>query len=515
MRLDTGDVPLAVMPPGFVPQWQSGPVMIVLLVAGAIIVMSVLRIIDARARRRRESLPVPRRARRDPAPAEPAAGLAELERRAGLALVASDDRVTAEAAETDYARAIDGDDVAEALVANLDGAREQLATAFALQREAGSAIADEPTRRRAFERILRLTAEVDASLDGARGSLERLRGLGSRAPLEAAALAAELERLDVAAAATAARLDDAGRSYAESAVAPGAAALREARAALARARTRLTAVGAAGAGSAALAGLHLESARGELHRAAGGISAGEAHCAELAAADLAVAEGISALERDVEHARALGSARLAEVADRFEAEALELRIALASAGRDPAELGRRVVRADAAVDAEIRASADSARAVERTVAERSSALAGARMLVSTAANSLATEPADAAARIRRDEAAKLLAEAKAALAQASRADLPPADARDRADTAAHLARRAMAIARDGVADTPAADGRMFDLASGGDGPVSEFLAGLLDRASAAIDAAEPVDGAQPGGRPRGGGAPWTWESGSS
>lgn len=512
MRLGTGDVPLAAMPPGFAPEWNSGPALIVLLVAAAIVAMSVLRILDARAKRR-ESLPPPRRATARAASHAPAVGLAELERRAGLALVASDDRVAAEAAETDYARAIDGDDVADALAANLDGAREQLAAAFALQREAGSAIADEQTRRRAFERILQLTAEVDASLDEASSSLERLRGLGARAPQESAALAAELETLEVAAAAAAARLDDAGRSYAADAVEPGIAALGEARAALARARARLTAIGPTGVGSA-LAGLQLESARGELRRAAAGITTGEAHRAELAAADLAVAEGIAALERDVAHARALGSTRLAEVADRFEAEALELRGALASIGRDPAGLGRRVVRADAAIDAEIRAAVDSARAVERTVAERSSALAGARMLVSTAANSLAAEPADAAARIRRDEALGLLAEAREALAQASRADLPPADARDRADAASHLARRAMAIARDGVADTPSADGRMFDLASGGDGRVSEFLAGLLDRASAAIDAAEQSDGARPGDRPHHDGTSWTWRSGS-
>ncbi|MFF2496114.1 hypothetical protein [Agromyces sp. NPDC058064] len=512
MRLGTGDVPLAAVPPGFAPQWDSGPALIVILVAGAIVVMSVLRILDARAKRR-DSLPPPRRAARAASPA-PAVGLAELERRAGLALVASDDRVSAETAETEYARAIDGDDVADALAANLDVAREQLAAAFALQREAGSAVADEQTRRGAFERILQLTAEVDASLDGARSSLERLRGLGARAPQETATLAAELETLDVAAAAAAARLDDAGRSYAADAVEPGIAALGEARAALARARARLTATGPTGGGSAALAGLQLESARGELRRAAAGVATGTAHCAELAAADLAVAEGIAALERDVEHARALGSTRLAEVADRFAAEALELRDALASIGRDPAELGRRVVRADAAIDAEIRASADSSRAVERTAAERSSALAGARMLVSTATNSLATQPADDAARIRRDEALGLLAEAREALAQASRADLPPADARDHADAAAHLARRAMAIARDGVADTPAADGRMFDLASGGDGRVSEFLAGLLDRASAAIDAAEQAGGAQPGDRPHHDGTSWTWRPGS-
>ncbi|WP_022888405.1 hypothetical protein [Agromyces italicus] len=518
MQLATGGLTPAVGPPGFGPQWESGPGLIVLLVAGAIIVMSVFRIIDARARKRRETLPVARRAARAGS-ATPTVGLAELERRAGLALVASDERVTAATAEIDYARALDGDDVAAALGAEVDGTRKQLAAAFALQREAGSATSDETTRRAAYERIVQLTSGIDSALDGARESLERLRTLGAKAAQEAPALRTELEALDVAAGSATARLHDAGGRYSSASIEPGATALHGARAALARARTQLSAITAASSGEVARAGLLVESVRVNLRTAAERISTAQARLAELAALDLAVAEGIAALERDVEHARALGSTRLTTVADRFESEALTLRNALAAVNRDPAELGRRVVRADAAIDAEIRSSAASARAVEQAVAERSSALAGARMLVSTATNSLAAEPADDAARIRRDEALKLLAEARAALAHASRSDLPPADARDRADSAAHLARRSMAIARDGIAGTPAADGKMFGVASGGDGRISEFLAGLLDRVSSAIDDAsnddaDAVDGPRPSAQPRSGGTAWTWEPGS-
>lgn len=512
MLLGTG-IRITPMPPGFTPGWDSGAVMVMTVIAGAAVLLTVVRIVEAIGKRRNDPLPLPRRAAK-PRRA-PGAELAELERRAGLALVASDGRVTAEAAETDYVRAMDGDDVADALAANLEGARTQLAEAFALQRDAGSTVAGEQARRSAYRRILELTGQIDASLAGVRTSLERLRALGARASEEASALGGELEQLDAAAATASSRLDDARLRYSQAAIEPGAAAIGEASTALAGARAQLASLSAGAAGPAALSGLRIESARAGLRRAAEGISIGDGHVAELGARDLAVAEGIAALERDVEQARALGSTRLAAVADRFAAEALALRDALAAVDRDPAELGRRVVRADAAIDAELRASAESARTVERTAAERSSALAGARMLVSTAANALASEPVDAAARIRRDEALILLGEAREALAQASRADLPPSDARDRADSATHLARRAMAIARDGIAHTPAADGRMFDLASGGDGPVSEFLAGLLDRASAAIDdASAPPGELRPPGATRAPGTAWTWGSGS-
>ncbi|MFF2273275.1 hypothetical protein ACFVTX_13420 [Agromyces sp. NPDC058136] len=530
MHASTREIAVAATPAELLNQWGSGPLLIFIIVAGAFIAMGALRALERRAKRRSESLPLPstpaRRASRRPStPAKPAVPLEELERRAGLALVASDERVTAATADVDYARAIDGDDVAEALAANLEGARRQLADAFAVQREAGYATVDDEARRSAYERILRSTGEVDSSIEGARTSLERLRSLGARAAQEAPALAAELDVQERAAASASAKLDDARRRYATDALEPAVAALGEARAALARARAQLAAIAPAVDGPATATGLRIESARTALHSASGSISAVESHCAGLAAQDLAVAEGIAALERDVEHARSIGSSRLATAADEFAAEALALRSALAAVPRDPAELGRRVVRADAAIDAEIRSSAVAARAVEQAVAERSSALAGARMLVSTATNSLIAEPGGDAARIRRDEATKLLAEARMALAEASRSDLPPADARDKADAAAHLARRAMAIARDGIADTPAADGRMFGLASGGDGRISEFVAGLLDRASLAMDdaiTAADVDG--PAGTPRpnfdGGlrpernGSSWTWESGA-
>ncbi|MBM7831162.1 hypothetical protein JOE59_001867 [Agromyces cerinus] len=475
MHAGTGALQLIASPLGWMNPWSFDRLLPFLIVGGLVVGMIVLRLLDARAKRR-ELAPSPARA----AQAPPSLQLDELERRAGLALVASDDRVTAAAAEVDYAGALDGDEVATVLRSAHAKAREQLAEAFAVQRDAGLTSAPDAERRAAYERILRLTDAVDAALDRDARSLEQLRALGARAGEERDALLGELAAVERDAAGSTARLADAAGRYAAEALDPAATALDDARAALGDVRARLSSPAVAAPGTAAA--VHLTSARAELRDAADRVAAAEADLAALTASDLAVADAIAALERDIEVARAMDSARLGSVADDFTIEAAALREALAAAGRDPVSLGRRVVRADAAIDAEIRAGASAGALSQRVLAERSSSLASARMLVGTAEHALAAEPADAAARIRRDEALALLAEARDLLSAAARPDLAPGDARERADAAAHLARRSLAIARDDAAGTPASGGRLFDRAAGGDGFFADLVAGLLERA---------------------------------
>ncbi|MGW9631670.1 hypothetical protein ACWGST_13285 [Agromyces sp. NPDC055520] len=474
MHASIGPVAFAVTPLGWMNPWSLDRLLPLLIVGGVMLGIVVLRVLDARSKRR-ELAPVARRA----AEAPPTVGLDELERRAGLALVASDEHVTAAATEVDYARALDGDAVAAASGAVVADARAQLADAFAVQREAGRTT-DERVRRASFERILALTAAVDAALDRQRSALEQLRTLGARAVEEHDALLDRLAALERTVAGATARLADASDRYSAAALEPAATALADARAALDSARVQTSAPAAAVPGTAA--GLHLTAARTALRGAAESATAVEARIAALSASDLSVADGIAALERDIDTARAMESTRMRSVADDFAAEAAALREALAAVGRDPVALGRRVVRADAAIDAELRAGTSAGELSQRVLAERSSALAAARMLVGTAAHALAAEPVDAAARIRRDEAAVLLAEARDALATAERPELAPGDAREQADAAAHLARRAMAIARDDVAGTPVSGGRLFDRAPGGDGFFTDLVAGLLERA---------------------------------
>ncbi|MGH3706330.1 MAG: hypothetical protein ACRDT9_16955, partial [Agromyces sp.] len=103
MHVSTGALPLLAAPLGWMNPWSLDRLLPFLIVGGVMIAVVVLRLLDARAKRR-ELAPSGRRA----AQAPPAVGLEELERRAGLALVASDDRVTAAAADVDYAGALDG-----------------------------------------------------------------------------------------------------------------------------------------------------------------------------------------------------------------------------------------------------------------------------------------------------------------------------------------------------------------------------------------------------------------------
>ncbi|MFB9310453.1 hypothetical protein ACFFRL_14765 [Agromyces hippuratus] len=475
MHAGTGALQPIASPLGWMNPWSFDRLLPFLVVGVLLVGMIVLRMLDARAKRDRLAPPAARAGQ-----APQAVGLEDLERRAGLALVASDDRVTAAAAEIDYAGALDGDEVAAVLRSAHAKAREQLAEAFALQRDAGLTTAPESERRAAYERILRLTDAVDAALDRDRRSLERLRALGARAVEEREALVAALAATERDVAGSTARVADAAGRYAAEALDPAVTALADARTALGEVRATLSAPAAAAPGTAAA--VHLTSARAELHDAADRVAAADAHVAALAAGDLAVADAIAALERDIEVARAMDSARLSSVADDFAVEATAIREALAAAGRDPISLGRRVVRADAAIDAEIRAGANAGALSQRVLAERSSALASARMLVGTAEHALAAEPVDAAARIRRDEAVALLAEARDLLSAATRPELAPGDAREQADAAAHLARRSLAIARDDAAGTPASGGRLFDRAAGGDGFFADLVAGLLERA---------------------------------
>lgn len=131
----------------------------------------------------------------------PAESIDDLSRRAGSALVATDDAVKTSEQELGFARAQFGDAAAAPFTEVLTHAKADLDRAFSMQQQLDDDAAEtEDDRRAAYVEILRLCASVDESLDAKAAAFDELRALEADAP---AALAFTRERRTAVAAALA------------------------------------------------------------------------------------------------------------------------------------------------------------------------------------------------------------------------------------------------------------------------------------------------------------------------
>jgi hypothetical protein len=285
--------------------------------------------------------------------------------RASGALLDLDEAVRTSSLELDFARAQYGEEPVAGFAEALAQSQAELQQAFTLRQQLDDEIPeDEPTKRRMLAEVLRLTSSADARLDAQAEAFDELRDLERTAPQALDRLAPQVAALQQRLPQEEERLSQLRARYADSALAPVADNV-------AQARARLEAAAA-----------EVEEARGHLQAGQAGQAVGSLRVAEDAVAQSGtLLDGIGRLAADLDAA----PGRLAAVRAETEQDLAEARSLLSGAAGDPTGLAPLVARAEAAV-----ADADAApggqrpdplaalRRLEEADAALDQALAGAR-----------------------------------------------------------------------------------------------------------------------------------------
>ncbi|MFC9792143.1 TPM domain-containing protein [Streptomyces sp. NPDC127584] len=409
----------------------------------------------SKRRRRSETRTTPQGGQGWGPPKEPAPpSLEELDGQARQTLVATDDAVRTSQEELGFATAQFGDESVRPFTEAVAFAAEQLTASFRLRQKLDDAFPeDDSTRRSMLDEILRRCAEANARLDAESEDFDRLRALERTAPEALAAVEAAVReqtgRTDTAAAALTAMRE----RYAETAAAPVAGDVDQARDRLVfaadhvgQARARID------AGDNGGAAVHIRAAEGAVDQAARLAEAVDRRAQELAEAFGKLPGALSETDADLAEARGLlrGTAEGVSTADlqgrvaRAESVLAEVRRVVESGRYDPLDALRRVEEADGALDEALEGARERESGSRRARALLDQAMLTARSAIGAAADYVTTHRgavgSEARTRLaeaqRRWEKARVLAEAddpQTALGEARQADALARQAQDLAE----------------------------------------------------------------------------------
>ncbi|MFM9370389.1 TPM domain-containing protein, partial [Streptomyces sp. Da 82-17] len=454
----------------------------------------------SRRRQRARTRTTPHGGRQGP----PVAPLDELDAEAKRTLVATDDAVRTSTEELGFARAQFGDEAVAPFAAAVEYATAELTAAFRLrQRLDDETPENDTTRRRMLEEIVSRCTAADRRLDDESAPFDRLRDLEAHAA-EALDRAEETYRQVSARADTAAATLTALTSrYADSAAAPVAGHVDEARerllfadAQLAPARECLT------AGDNSRAAVRLRAAEGALDQAGTLVDAVDRLAVEIAEASGKLPGALTETDTDLAEARGLlkgtpagtPTAELQGRIARAESVVREVRGALDSGRFDPIDALRRVEEADAGLDEALKGARERETADRRARTLLDQAALTARSAIGAAADYVTTHrgAVGSTARTRLAAAERELAQAETLRAHDAQAALAAAR---RADALAVEARR---LAEDDVAGFRSSYG-------GGYGPVGS-RGGMGGSGMGGAVLGGIILGELFGGRSRGGGS---------
>lgn len=393
-----------------------------------------------------------RRRRGTPAGAGASAreSVGDLARRAGSALVATDDAIKTSEQELGFARAQFGDAAAAPYTDVLSQAKADLDRAFTISQQLDDDIPETDDQRRAgYAEILRLCAAADAGLDAKAAAFEELRALESDAP---AALTRARERHATVTAAldsAAIELRSLSERYADDALATVADNPAQARARLDLAAhqfaTAETAIAASTTGEAAVAIRTGESAVAQAESLEDAIAS---LSADLATAERRATDLVAEIEGDIAAAAALPDpdGQVAGAVATARAQLDAGRAALAPPRPSPVRALAALEQGNAAIDTVLNAARDEIARRRRAESQLDTVLVQARAQVS------ATESFISARRGAIGPTARTrLAEAGAALVQAEQLrTADPVAALSSAQRAASLAGEAASLAQNDV-----------------------------------------------------------------
>jgi hypothetical protein len=365
--------------------------------------------------------------------------LKDLERRAGSALVQTDDAIRTSEEELGFATAQYGAESVVPFQAALDAAKAQLGDAFKLKQRLDDAEPDSEQQTRDWNaQIVQLTEAANDALDKQADAFDDLRALEKRIPQASAEIQAAADEQQARIAPSNAALATLSERYTD-------AALATVRDNTAQASDRLDFV------TTALAGAKQKSDAGDTSAAAIGVRAAEESVdqakllldavdrvgADLAKTQQSIDSTIAELERDLAEARALAAANdpqgsIAGVVAGTEQTLNDVKGKLASGKINPHELAQRLEAANQSIDGVLQGVRDAQRQTQRAQASLDQTLLSARSRVSAGEDFITARRGAVGpeARTRLAEAGRLVGQAEAtaatdpvtALAQAQRAD---------------------------------------------------------------------------------------------
>ncbi|MEV7371028.1 TPM domain-containing protein [Streptomyces sp. NPDC090301] len=385
------------------------------------------------------------------APAPPS--LDELDGQARQTLVATDDALRTSQEELGFATAQFGDEAVRPFTEAVAFATEQLTASFRLRQKLDDAFPeDDSTRRAMLEEILRRCAEADARLDAESEDFDRLRALERTAPEALAAVEAAFREQTGRMGTAEAALTAMRRRYAETAAAPVAGDVEQAKDRLVFARTHIDQAGRQiDGGDNGGAAVHIRAAEGAVDQTARLVDAVDRRAQELAEAVGKLPGALSETDADLAEARGLlegttegSTADLRGRIARAESVLGEVRRVMDAGRYDPLDSLRRVEEADAVLDEALEGARERESGSRRARALLDQAMLTARSAIGAASDYVTTHRgavgSEARTRLaeaqRRWEKARTLAGAddpQAALAEAQQADSLARRAQDLAE----------------------------------------------------------------------------------
>ena len=423
--------------------WGFTLFLIVAVVGAGLVVWLVVR------RRRRQATGPGAGQAAGPAGPYDEIGDEELEKRAGSALVHTDDAITSSTEDLGFATAQFGDGATATFAQVVADAKARLDEAFGLKQKLDDEIPDTPQQRREWHiRIIELCEAADATLDANVAAFDELRKLEQNAEQALQQVTAHRAQAEAAVAAAPAALQQLATVYDATALSTVAENPAQARSRLQLADASIAEAGAKlAAGERGPAAFAIRTAEEGIVQARQLADAIDVLGANLAAAEKQARALMADLEGDLAGASALpASPELQQIAAATRAQLDEAGANLSGAARRPQAVLEALTAANTRIDTAVERLRDAQRQQERAQQVLDQTILQARAEVSSANDFIATRrgAVGATARTRAAEAS-----AELSRAEASREADPPR-AQQSAERTAALAREAIASAQSDV-----------------------------------------------------------------
>ncbi|MEV8214744.1 TPM domain-containing protein [Leifsonia sp. NPDC077715] len=433
--------------------------------------------------------------------------LDELERRAGSALVQTDDAIRTSEEELGFATAQYGADAVLPFQAALDQAKGQLREAFTLKQRLDDAEPDTDEQRREWNiRIVQLCGAANQALDAQADAFDELRALEKRIPEASAEIRTQAAALRQRLTTTTATLDALAQRYTDASLATVADNVEQATQRLDFTDTALAgAAEKATAGQAGAAAVGVRAAEESADQAGLLLDAVDRLGADLAAAQQSLDTTLAELRSDLAEAKALAAAddpggTIAATVAGTEQTVNDVQAKIAAGRVNPLELAQRLDAANRSIDGVLQGVRDARAQAQRAASALQQTLLTAKARVSACEDFITARRGAVGpeARTRLAEAGRLVVQAE----QTAATDAVSALAL--AQRAAQLADEATQLAQQDVGGfSPQTGGGLGDIfgggtsgRGGGSGAMGAILGGIL------------IDSVLRGGMGGGGGSGW-------
>ncbi|MFK3671313.1 TPM domain-containing protein [Leifsonia aquatica] len=415
----------------------------------------------------------------------------ELQRRAGSALVQTDDAIRTSEEELGFATAQYGADSVVPFQAALDQAKGQLREAFTLKQKLDDAEPDTDAQRRGWNiRIVELCAAANQALDAQADAFDELRSLEKRIPAASTEVATAAQEVTARVEQTRATVAALGQRYTDASLATVSDNVDQATQRLAFVQTALAAAAQkAGAGDTSAAAIGVRAAEESVDQAKLLLDAVDRVAADLAATQQSIDTVLPELESDLAEARALAATgdpggTIAGVIASTEQTVTDVRAKLAAGPINPLEIAQRLDGANRSIDGVLQGVRDARLQTQRAQSSLQQTLLAAKARVSACEDFVTARRGAVGpeARTRLAEAGRLVVQAE----QTAASD--PVTALAQAQRAAQLADEATQLAQRDVGGFQPQQGGLGDIfgggttqsqSGGGNGAMGAILGGIL------------------------------------